>query len=84
MKRIDIVRLQEECAEVIQVLCKIQRFGISDHRPDEKLTNLDKLHQEVADVQVCIENLGLNENLLADWRRLKRAKLKKNAHKELI
>ena len=66
MKAIDLVRLQEECAEVIQIICKIKHFGMSDTEPGGKYDNLIRLHNEVADLQVCIENLGLNENILAD------------------
>lgn len=31
--------LQEECAEVIQAVSKIRRFGIDNHKPGKSKTN---------------------------------------------
>lgn len=71
------VILQEECAEVSQIVCKIQRFGIDSNR--------NKLIQEIGDV-VCmirilqklqvfdqeeLENAVRNkENKLKQWSKL--------------
>jgi NTP pyrophosphatase (non-canonical NTP hydrolase) len=64
--------LQEECAEVIQIVSKIQRFGLYSSNPfdlDAK-TNLDLLHVEVGDVQALIKLLTdrgvLSEEKLSD------------------
>lgn len=53
----EIIRLQEECAELIQILTKIQRFGLTDYNPNTGVKNCDLLLQETADVEVCIEQL---------------------------
>lgn len=84
MKNIDLVRLQEECAEVVQVICKIKRFGIGNTEPGDRYNNKEKLIQEIADIQVCVENLKLDETALATCRLLKRAKLERNKSKELL
>jgi len=49
--------LQEECAEVIQAISKIKRFGLEN--------NIDQLNQEVADV-LCMIHLALEHNILDD------------------
>jgi hypothetical protein len=71
------VILQEECAEVSQILCKIQRFGLDSNR--------SKLIQEIGDVYCMIkilqklqvfdqeelENAVRNkENKLKQWSKL--------------
>lgn len=40
--------LAEECAEVVQVCCKIKRFGLDGH-------NLQELVKELGDLQCMIE-----------------------------
>jgi NTP pyrophosphatase (non-canonical NTP hydrolase) len=47
--------LQEECAEVIQVISKIRRFGMDDAYSGK--TNRENLTQEVADVLLLTELL---------------------------
>ena len=47
--------LQEECAEVIQVISKIRRFGMDDVYSGK--TNRENLTQEVADVLLLTELL---------------------------
>lgn len=47
--------LQEECAEVIQIISKIRRFGIEDAYSGK--TNRENLTQEVADVLLLTELL---------------------------
>lgn len=49
--------LQEECAEVIQAICKIRRFGLE--------TNVDQLRQEVGDV-LCMLELAYQHDLLGN------------------
>jgi hypothetical protein len=46
--------LAEECAEVIQAVCKIQRHGYESHHPDGGPDNRDALSKEVGDVMAAI------------------------------
>jgi hypothetical protein len=50
-----LVITQEECAEVIQEVSKIFRFGI-DNQHKDGVTHQEKLEQEVGDV-LCMINL---------------------------
>ena len=45
--------LAEECAEVIQILMKIKRFGIMNHHPDfeKEFNNAVRLEEEMRDVE---------------------------------
>lgn len=54
-----LVILQEECAEVIQVVSKIHRFGLDSVSPTGE-TNLEMLVREIADVLVLIDYLMQN------------------------
>lgn len=47
--------LQEECAEVIQAICKVKRFGLQG--------NVEQLEQEVADV-LCMLELAFSHGIL--------------------
>ena len=49
--------LQEECAEVIQAISKVKRFGLEN--------NIDQLNQEVADV-LCMINLAYTHGIIDD------------------
>ena len=42
-------KLQEEAAEVIQAVSKINRFGENNHHPDRSTTNLQELVGEIED-----------------------------------
>jgi len=48
--------LAEECAEVIQVLMKIKRFGITNYHPDfpAEFNNAVRLEDEMQDVETRI------------------------------
>jgi len=46
--------LQEECAELIQAVSKIRRFGIDAVNPVDNVPNRDNLIQEMQDVMVFI------------------------------
>ena len=65
--------LQEEAAEVIQIVSKIHRFG---HHPD----NMKKLVQELGDLQcmidLCIEHQFVDETRIQLYAQDKRQKLK--------
>lgn len=44
-----ICKLQEEAAEVIQAVSKINRFGPDNHHPDRQTTNKQELVAEIED-----------------------------------
>jgi NTP pyrophosphatase (non-canonical NTP hydrolase) len=47
--------LQEECAEVIQAVSKISRFGIDNYKPGKPKTNREHLEEELGDVLAMID-----------------------------
>jgi NTP pyrophosphatase (non-canonical NTP hydrolase) len=70
--------LQEECAEVIQAVSKIRRFGIDNAKQDTGQTNREHLEEEVGDMLAMIDILMVND--IVSWGNLhvaKRAKIEK-------
>lgn len=58
------VVLSEECAEIIQIASKIQRFGFeSSHPNDPEITNRMLLEREISDLLAVIELLTVNKNI---------------------
>jgi len=53
------IRLMEECSELIQIICKAERFGWENHHPEDimKTPNFDLVHREMDDVYHCIEEM---------------------------
>ncbi len=49
--------LQEECAEVIQAVSKISRFGINNFKPGKPKTNREHLEEELGDMLAMIDIL---------------------------
>lgn len=49
--------LQEECAEVIQAVSKISRFGIDNFKPGKSKTNREHLEEELGDMLAMIDIL---------------------------
>jgi NTP pyrophosphatase (non-canonical NTP hydrolase) len=49
--------LQEECAEVIQIVSKIRRFGIDETHLKRGMSNRELLCEEVGDVLCMVELL---------------------------
>lgn len=47
--------LQEECAEVIQAVSKISRFGIDNYKPGKPKTNRQHLEEELGDMLAMID-----------------------------
>jgi NTP pyrophosphatase (non-canonical NTP hydrolase) len=66
--------LQEECAEVIQIICKIRRFGIDQVYLDQG-SNRERLTSEVGDLQAMIDLLQIYN--VVDRSDVDTAKLKK-------
>lgn len=46
---------QEECAEVIVAISKINRFGLDNVKPGKPLTNRQHLAEELGDLQAMID-----------------------------
>ncbi len=70
--------LQEECAEVIQAVSKISRFGLDNFKPGKPKTNREHLEEELGDMLAMIDILMVNE--VVSWSNLhaaKRAKIEK-------
>ena len=70
--------LQEECAEVIQAVSKIRRFGIDNEKPGLGKNNREHLEEEVGDMLAMIDILMVND--IVSWGNLhqaKRAKIEK-------
>jgi NTP pyrophosphatase (non-canonical NTP hydrolase) len=49
--------LQEECAEVIQAVSKISRFGLDNYKPGKPKTNREHLEEELGDLQAMVDIL---------------------------
>jgi NTP pyrophosphatase (non-canonical NTP hydrolase) len=49
--------LQEECAEVIQAVSKINRFGLDNFKPGKPKTNREHLEEELGDMLAMIDIL---------------------------
>lgn len=73
--------LQEECAEVIVAISKINRFGLHSFHPNGTKSNLDNLEEEIGDVLAMIDLLlkqgVINEKNLEFATKAKFEKLKK-------
>ena len=73
--------LQEECAEVIQAVSKISRFGIDNMKPGKPKSNREHLEEEIGDLYAMIEIL--QEMNVISWSNIeiaaeaKKEKLKK-------
>jgi len=71
---------QEECAEVIQAISKIFRFGATDAWPKDGPNNQARLEEEVGDL-LCMVDIMIEKGILSDSnvnasRHAKRDKLK--------
>jgi NTP pyrophosphatase (non-canonical NTP hydrolase) len=63
--------LQEECAEVIQAVSKIRRFGIDNAKPGKPKTNREHLEEELGDLYAMIDIL--QELDIVSWTNIERA-----------
>jgi NTP pyrophosphatase (non-canonical NTP hydrolase) len=63
--------LQEECAEVIQAVSKVNRFGLDNFKPGNLKTNRQHLEEELGDL-VAMINL-MCETKLVDERSIEAA-----------
>ena len=80
--------LTEECAEVIQAISKVQRFGIDNTNPFSTETNREHLEQEIGDLLTMIDLLYVkgmisNENVLeAQKRKIEKLKIWSKIYEE--
>jgi len=63
--------LQEECAEVIQAVSKIRRFGIDNAKPGKPKTNREHLEDEIGDLYAMIDIL--QELDIVSWSAIEKA-----------
>lgn len=77
--------LQEECAEVIQIASKINRFGPFSKNPEDSnsLSNIELLHQELGDVYAILEILKTQTQLVIDDELIEKMKQKKLSKLEI-
>jgi NTP pyrophosphatase (non-canonical NTP hydrolase) len=72
--------LQEECAEVIQAVSKIRRFGYDSRWPEEGPNNRQLLEMEIGDllamVDILVERCVISDSNINDARAKKKEKLK--------
>jgi NTP pyrophosphatase (non-canonical NTP hydrolase) len=73
--------LQEECAEVIQAVSKISRFGLDNLKPGKPKTNREHLEEEIGDllamVDILLEKGIVSKTSLDSANKAKIEKLKK-------
>jgi NTP pyrophosphatase (non-canonical NTP hydrolase) len=75
--------LMEECAEVVQEICKIKRFGYTEQSHHIKgKTHSECLEQEIGDIIACVQllkdaNIGISADRLAAAKERKLAKVVK-------
>jgi NTP pyrophosphatase (non-canonical NTP hydrolase) len=70
--------LQEECAEVIQAVSKISRFGADNFKPGKPKTNREHLEEELGDMLAMIDiMLELSVISLDNLEIAKKAKVEK-------
>ena len=70
--------LQEECAEVIQAVSKISRFGLDNYKPGKPKTNREHLEEELGDMLAMIDILhSMDIVSYANIERAQSAKIEK-------
>ena len=73
--------LQEECAEVIQAVSKINRFGLDNFKPGKPKTNREHLEEELGDmlamIDIMLEKSVISHDKLELAKQAKIEKLKK-------
>ena len=70
--------LQEECAEVIQAVSKISRFGLDNLKPGKPKTNREHLEEELGDLLAMIDILqGLDIVSYTNIEKASEAKMEK-------
>lgn len=82
--------LQEECAEVIQMVSKCRRFGMDGTHLKDGGTNRERLTEEIGDV-LCMLKLAQDFDIVdadevsdASFRKLEKLKIWSNIFKDEI
>lgn len=75
--------LQEEASEVIKIISKIKRFGLTNYNPydKDKIPNFVKLENELKDLEYRIEqvkNIYNNSGKIEMWDKINNMKIKLN------
>lgn len=65
----------EEASEVIQIICKIQRFGLNNYNPKNGKVNEECLISEIGDLLHCIDKLGIPEERILEAKKAKEQRL---------
>jgi NTP pyrophosphatase (non-canonical NTP hydrolase) len=68
--------LQEECAEVIQAVSKVNRFGLDNFKPGNNKTNRQHLEEELGDLVAMI-------NIMVDAKLVDEKSIAAAAHAKL-
>ena len=82
--------LQEECAEVIQMVSKCRRFGMNESHLKNGGTNRERLTEEIGDV-ICMLKLAQDFGIVdvtevddAAFRKLEKLKIWSNIFKDEV
>jgi NTP pyrophosphatase (non-canonical NTP hydrolase) len=67
--------LQEECAEVIQAVSKISRFGLDNYKPGKPKTNRQHLEEELGDLMAMVDILQRMD--IVSWTNIEAAQVAK-------
>jgi NTP pyrophosphatase (non-canonical NTP hydrolase) len=57
-----LLKLSEECCEVGQMAAKCSQFGFDSVRPNENISNRERLREELADVAAIVSMLNAEFN----------------------
>lgn len=67
----------EECVELSHVCMKMARKLRGENFTPKTFEELnDNLHEEIADVLICLEELEIDNNFIQMWEEKKKARLK--------
>jgi NTP pyrophosphatase (non-canonical NTP hydrolase) len=68
--------VMEECGEVVQIICKIQRHGYDSCHPEQTESNREALEREIGDLMARVE-------LLTRAGELSKSQIVRHAQKKL-
>ena len=56
-KQLLLCKLAEEASEISKIALKTQQFGFNEIKPDQGLTNAERIYQELDDLAAIVEML---------------------------